>query len=332
MKIAELRKIIKNHKKSELEFLVAAFYKLIPKAKKEANHLDDLIREPRREKISKATTKAVVTLPEIAQEVDTFIEHAEAEYYYSRNAVIPTKEQSKWRFKVKRWYKSVVSIVQKDVQQAALADEILTKLYKVLCTSQHEYLLPGSEGFRATGIPQTHFLKQVLEIRTRYQSPEEFVRESLKLLFDKESSSDILFSWLIELQLDFLPQPPLLELAIAATKERYDQWREKHDPNDRFSIKYSIKRKLELYVEYIFRAYLKLNDSATAIAYYQENHIFNRDEVKLYILVRMLFEYQLSEEILQVINRAEAAGVEPREQLLKLRNNLVAGKALPEYM
>lgn len=46
MKIGELREIVKNHKKEQLEFLVAEMYKLISKEKKDDYNIDDWIQNP----------------------------------------------------------------------------------------------------------------------------------------------------------------------------------------------------------------------------------------------------------------------------------------------
>jgi len=99
MKVGELREKLAKLKKEELIKLAAEFYKLIPKSKKEDYDLDGLINNPQQKK--KTNSKASVSLETLQQTINKFIADAKEQYYLMPNRVVPKKERSTWRFKVK---------------------------------------------------------------------------------------------------------------------------------------------------------------------------------------------------------------------------------------
>lgn len=123
MKVGELREKLAKLKKEEVTKLAVEFYKLVPKSKKEDYDLDGLINNPQKKK--KTQSKDQVSLETLQQDINTFITNAKNQYYLSSNRIVPKKERSTWRFKVKRWYKELIKTNRRD-SDLSLQAQLLT--------------------------------------------------------------------------------------------------------------------------------------------------------------------------------------------------------------
>jgi hypothetical protein len=339
MKVSELREKIKKYSRADLERLTVELYKAIPKAKKEDMAVDDLIANPSFKK-KKQATKAV-SLATLREDVPQFIEHAKAQYYLAPNRVVPKGERSKWRFRVKRWYK--------DLQQAKLPDgnlaeqaELLTKLYNLLCQACGYQYFTAYDPFESVGVAQTEFYEAVLRLKWEVDDKPVFVKTSITLIVDNFLNRYTLEGNLMEVLLQFLPIADLRYLAIEKAKELIVEngfQTPSPEPERRLKISfmtdhsaYRKQAKHNNLVEMIFRTHTKLYEFDEGIRFYQQHHYERQPEVKLYILVSLLFNAQQPDLIVREINAAEQAGVAPRENLKKLRDHIAKEGQLPRFM
>ena len=111
MKVNELREIIKKYKKEEQEKIIVELYKRIPKEKKEEYSIDEFIKNLD-VKVEKEDTQ--ISIESLEKEVTYFLQCASNELYAIPNKIIPKNERSKWRFKVKTFYKQLNSFAPRD--------------------------------------------------------------------------------------------------------------------------------------------------------------------------------------------------------------------------
>ncbi len=336
MKVAELREKLGKLKKEEVLKLAVEFYKLVPKAKKEDYDLDSLINNPTQKK-SKAKGKAtVLSLFEIELQVETFIENAKEQYYFSPNRTVPKKERATWRFKVKKWYKELINTQRPDADIKAQA-EILKKLYELLCESCGYQYFTAYDTFQSVGIEQSVFYRSVLELIQEAKGKSELVNQGIGLMVDNYLNRYTLYSTLMIELISFLDIPDLKYQGIdkaklmigennfipASKKERYSFY-----SNDRFKK----NRKNNNLTQLVFRLYASLFEYDKAIIFYEKNYYEDSNEVKLYVLIRLLFSHRQKDLILKEMEKAIADNIKPRENLLNLVKEIKQTGQLPEYM
>lgn len=336
MKVNELRERIKKYARADLERLTVELYKAIPKAKKEDMAVDELVANPSSKK-KKEINKAV-SLITLREEVPQFIEHAEAQYYLAPNRIVPKGERSKWRFRVRRWYK--------DLQQEKLPDgnlaeqaELLTKLYNLLCQACGYQYFTAYDPFESVGVAQTEFYEAVLRLKWEVDEKPVFVRSGIALIVDNFLNRYTLEAHLIEGLLQFLTIADLRYLAIEKAEELITEngFQAPSPEAERriFMIDQNAYRKQSKHnnlVDLIFRTHAKLYEFEQGVAYYQQQHYERQPEVKLYILVSLLFDVQQPDLIVREIHLAEQAGVAPRENLRQLRDHITKEGQLPRFM
>jgi hypothetical protein len=339
MKVNELRERIKKYTRADLERLTVELYKAIPKAKKEDMAVDELIANPSSKK--KKSVGTFASLATLREEVPRFIEHAEAQYYLAPNRVVPKGERSKWRFRVKRWYK--------DLQQEKLSDgdlakqaELLTQLYSLLCKACGYQYFTAYDPFESVGVAQTEFYESVLRLKWEVDDKPAFIKTGITLIVDNFLNRYTLEGDLMEVLLQFLPIADLRYLAIEKAKEliaEHDFQPPAPEPERRVRVLFMTDRsdyrkqaKHNNLVEMVFRTHAKLFEFDQGIHFYQQHHYERQPEVKLYILIRLLFNAQQPDLIVREINLAEKAGVEPRENLKQLRDHIAKDGQLPRFM
>jgi hypothetical protein len=158
MKVSELKSILKNqYDQDQLIHLAVEMYKIIPKAKKEHHEIDVLILNPLIKEVEKAKKEAVakgeIDWQEEAKAIDQFIEYAHLKYFFGKNTFVTSKEQSNWRFTVRRWVKDLSNPKAINVEPE-LKGELIYKLYMMIMEDYDERYFPGEDPIRSIGIPQ----------------------------------------------------------------------------------------------------------------------------------------------------------------------------------
>ncbi len=336
MKVAELRTILGKQSKAEIIKVAVELYKRVPKAKKEEYDIDNLIQNPKQAK-AKTVKKQAATLIELETEIHTFIEHVRLEYYYVSNKVVPKAERSKWRFKVKRYYKELNNFNRRD-RNISLQADLLTALYQLLSEACEYAHFNTFDPFRSISVDSQDFYATVLRFLYESKSETDFIKTAIRLALGP-SDGNILKQSLYNVFIKELKNNEDLQvLALHRTKHLLNQ--HGYTPpteGKRFdSDEYSKNRKHNHLVDLIFRLYASMDKYEEAIAFFQKEYHRGgggrSKEIKLYILVSTLFELNQAEHILTQIEQAKKEGIQPRENLLNLATHIRTKGTLPKYM
>lgn len=334
MKVGELREKLAKLKKEEIIKLAAEFYKLVPKAKKEDYALDDLINNPTKKKTNKKTDFSLGT---IEQEVHQFIQYAKEQYYLYPNRNVPKKERSTWRFKVKRWYKELINTKRKDVNIAKQA-KILTDLYELLCESCGYQYFSAYDTFESIGIEQTNFYQSVITLIQATDGKGDSIEKNIQLIMNNHLNRYTLYSSLMEVLIHTLELPILKEKGIEIVnklliKNGYQPTTNKKTNRWSFSREEYHKEEMNNNLaELGYRFYCNLFEWQEAINFYEAHYYNKNDEIKLYVLIRLLFENQKKDLIRLAIEQRIEKGIKPRKSLLEILNQIKNEDTLPKYM
>ena len=340
MKVAELRKILSSYKKEEIIKLAVEFYKIVPKAKKEDYDLDALIRNPTSKKRSKSTKE--ISLSQIKSEVALFIENAREQNYLVPNRSVPKKERSTWRHKAKRWYKELTNPNRKD-SDPEVQLQIITDLYELLCESCYYRYFTAYDTFESVGITQVAFFDSVLEMMRATLDPGDFVFKAIHLIVDNSLNRYTLYSELKDVFIGYLKIPDMKYRAVETAQVVFIQFdlllkeeqAEKKDKYSSFSVDlrdYEKRQKHKNLVELVLRIYCSLYEYEDGISFFKAHYDEENPEVKLYILVRILFDFNAHQIISQEIELVNRTGIQPREKLLELNEYIKKHGGLPKYL
>jgi len=338
MKVGELREKLGKLKKEEVIKLAVEFYKRVPKAKREYYDLDELISNPTTKKEKTAKTTAL-TLPEVEAEVTTFIEHVRAGYYYDHNKIVPRKERINWRFKVKRWYKALIGKKIKEGNLHVQAD-LLTQLYVLMCEAAGYYHFSTTDPFQSIGVAQVEFYKTVLTFIGEAEGKSALVEKGIDLIIQNGLDRETLYSELMLELVEALNIPDLKYEAIEKTRKLTAKNGFLPPPKEEENRKFYASSKVDFYqkerhnnyTELVFRLYMSLYEHERAIEYYKAQH-YNRDEeIKLYILISLLFGYKKTDLVRREIEMGIKQGIEPRKNLIKMLEYTKEKNALPKAM
>ena len=153
MKVSELREKIKDYSKNDLEKVLVELYKSIPKKIKEEKEVDDIIVNAGKPVTLK---KDIIDYDDLANEVLSFISNVDDGLYARPNRIISKTERSKWRFKVKNYYKNLIKIPL-DSENGIGATNLLIMLYNRLSTGSIYLAFSSWNTFGALGISQNDY-------------------------------------------------------------------------------------------------------------------------------------------------------------------------------
>jgi len=336
VKVKELREKLGKLKKEEIIKLAVEFYKLVPKVKKEDNALDSLINNPN-EKKSKKNTSAQISLSEIETEVNTFIENAKEQYYLYPNRIVPKKERSTWRFKVKKWYKELINTKRTDANLKQQAT-ILWNLYELLSEACGYNYFSAYDPFQSVGIEQREFYRSVLILFQEAEGKNILTEKGIELIVNNYLNRYTLYSGLMSELIALLDIPDLKNQAIKNAKKlilKNGFKPEGRTKKNRWSFRdgeFEKKERHNNLVEFVFRLYIGLFELKEATVFFNENYCDGDDEIKLYVLIRILFGFNEKEIIKEELDAAIERGIEPRESLLTVLNSINKDNILPQYM
>lgn len=340
MKVGELREKLNKMNKQEVIKLAAEFYKLIPKAKKEDYGLDEMINNPNDKAKTPKRGASQSSLIDVELEIKEFIEHAEADYYYAPNRVVSKKERSKWRFKVKKWYKELNNFKRADAD-LKLQCELQTKLYNLMCKACYYMVFTTDDPFRSIGIDQEDYLRSVLTLIQETEGKVKVAEKGISLAVFNPVDRYSLPSQFMEVLIEFLDIPDLKYKAIEAVKHELSKVGFKPSRKqvknggiiyDFDTSNFKLQRRHNNLVEFVLRLYLRLHEPEEGIAYYHQHYHQSSDEVKLYVLVDILMRYQQKELIQSELQKAIDKGLALRQKLMNLLNTIETTGKLPQYM
>jgi hypothetical protein len=98
----------------------------------------------------------------------------------------------------------------------------------------------------------------------------------------------------------------------------------------RSTLDYKQTRRLNYLTELVFCLNIEQEEYEDAISYLKKNYIEKNEEVELYILLGLLYDYDLKELWVKEYNLAVKKGVKPRDLLNKIYDYSVEHDSLPD--
>jgi len=321
MLVKELRDIVKKYNEEDKEKIIIELYKKIPKRVKEDYDIDNYILNINN-KVTKEEKK--ISFEDLEKEVIYFLECARSELYSSPNRIIPKTERSKWRFKVKRFYKELNSFLP-DTEEGNRATDLLKSLYKVLSHGTHYLLFSSWETFKAVQVSQAEFLEIIAKRKLVNGLIKENLLYCIDLLDVEYDPYDYHRSLLIAFE-TCLKTIDAKYMAIDLLKEEKDKkyvelLTLKKDKRISSHLLYDKKEKINYFVECILDIYFDLSEVEEAIKYFHKNYLKDNKEVKEYILLEFLEDNELYKE--WIIEYEKHVGkIDYRESLKNKYNEL----------
>lgn len=287
MKVNELREIVKKYNEIDKEKLVLELYKRIPKNIKEDYNIDEYIKNIN-VKIGKENQEK--TIEQIEKEVNYFIECAQDDLYVRPNKIIPKSERSKWRFKVKTFYKELNKFLPA-TEEGNKATDLLKDLFEILSFGTHYLTFSNWNTFGAIQISQSEFLNNIVQRKLSNGITKEKLLYCIQLLNAKhdpqESHKALLYSFEA-----CLKTSDAKYMAIELLEKEVIKWKEKYKKDD----KYENQEYTNYFVECIMDIYFELCEVKEGIRYFQKHYIERDKEIKEYILLEKLEEFELYKE------------------------------------
>ena len=334
MKLTEVKSYLAGHSEEQLRVAITEIYKAIPKSVKESKDIDSIIKNPDdfiQSRQKGAIRQRIPDIESLKSNTETFIQFAKNGYYLSPNSFVSKKERPKWRFTVKRLYKELILSSQYE-SKLNLATELLEKLYNLLSYSCKYTLFNSYDSFQSVGIEQKNFFNRLLFLKYQIEPKRTFIDNALKLMINNTANRYTLYSSLIEVILSYLKTTDLLEMAIEENDTLLQIEKEKpvSKSADGYS-KYEKERNINNLAEFGFYCYAKLFEMDKAIECFKRNWIEFNEEVKLFVLLRLLFSLNQKECFLREYEEAIHKGVKPRRELNKMYHFTKESGQLPEY-
>ena len=156
MKIDELRRLLREADRENLEKAFAESYKKLRKSQKE--EIDQTLMEilEGREVKSEKKKDEPLEFDTLKAQIDFFITNARVQNYCAPNRVIPKSQRSKWRFMVRNFIKELEKIPPESENFAESA-RLLDQLYGLICLGCDIYLFSTDDPFRSIGWEQDQF-------------------------------------------------------------------------------------------------------------------------------------------------------------------------------
>lgn len=320
MLIAELRALLKRYNEEELQRIISEMYKSMPKKLREEKKVDMLLEDVHTYmSIGKSDAKQAEPLnfERLTSEIEDFLEYAYNQYYMVPNHFVHKKERPKWRFKVKGYIKELqgISIATKEGKKAT---ELLQKLFEMLSYACGYYLFNTENPFKSVGIEQGEFLDIVIKRKIGSEINPEVLKSVIKMVIVSEVDRETLHTYLIQILIMSLKSTDSKMMAIdqckllkhEIDKSSLTSSKKSWDYNN-----YKLEEQSNNLVEMIFRIQMELYEYDEAIQYFNENYRQRNDEIKLYVLLHLLLDYELVGHWLMQYESALKKGIEPREDL-----------------
>ncbi len=336
MLVAEIRELLKKYQGEDLRLIVLEMYKLIPKKLREEKDIDGMLNDIHSymqigKNAYKNETKLDINILKV--EIEKFIDYAYKQYYFAPNNFIRKNERSKWRFKVKSYIKDLQEI-KYDGESEIVATELLKKLYEMLCHACCYYIFNTDDAFNSVGIVQTELLDLIITREFERGINKESVKSSIALIVNNGLSRITVYSDLIIILVEKLKSADSKETAIAQCLVLKSENNSKTISSKRsYSSDLSEFNRIEKInnlVEIIFRISIELCEYEKAIEYFNINNIERDKEISLYVLLKLLKEYSLTNYWLREFDEALKKGITPRDYLSETYKYVKENGAFPE--
>lgn len=324
MRIQELRELTESYSAEQLRQIVSEIYKRIPKKVIDEKDIDELLKDPKKAFSTRKERRKTVEpghLEAVKLEVEQFLDYASRQYYFAPNRFVPKKERPKWRFTAKRLRKELLLLGQ-DGQHLAEVDDLLTRLYELLCRACGEWLFNSTDPFRAIGIAQKEFYADVVALKKRASRGTEWITPAVETLIGNTLDPSTTESDLIEVLLQFLDTAPLKEEAIA----QCDRLRRENDDaapaKGRAGKGLARERRGEVLVELVFRLQIALSEHEAAVDYFKSHYVGFDEADRLNALLWLLFRLRLKDLWLREYEAGVEKGLEVRPSLRRIYQSI----------
>lgn len=287
MKVSELREIIKKYNEEDKEKIIVELYKRIPKRTKEDYNIDNYIMNLN-VKVEKSDKE--FTIERLEKEVNYFVECTNSDLYASPNKIISKSERSKWRFKVKNFYKKLNSFLP-TTEDGKKATDLLKDLFIILSFGTHYLTFSSWNTFGAIQISQSEFLMNIVQRKLANGITDDNLSYCIELLNVKYDPQEYHKSILISFE-SCLKTADARYMAIELLKKQVLLWKEKYRQKDSYENKIYVN----YFVECIIDIYIELCEVKNGISYFHKQYINRDKEIKEYILLEKLEEYGLYKE------------------------------------
>lgn len=337
MKVNELRTKLKTHSKEETQSLLVEMYKLIPKRVRDAKEIDSLIENPKQFKDNRKDgiqQNTLVNFANVEHEVKQFIKNAYEQNYVAPNRIVSKKERSNWRFTAKKLVEQLTNLANHP-DHTRTSINLLETLYELFCYASGHYVFASEEPFYTIKLSQSDFLERIISYKKLVDEPKKWIRESVLLILINDPDYTTLHSDLMNVLIGFLNNAPLKEETVSICEELLHEKLDSN-PNKNLLKKSSFSYKSTSYinqlVEMIFICQSSLFEYEEAVKVYKHYHLESMEEVKLYILLKLIMSYQRVEDWMKEYEWATKTGVEPRGALQKMYGEISQTKTFPKYM
>jgi len=322
MTITELKKVLKSKKKSELEVIVLALYKHIPKKIITDEGIDKIfLLEDVIEPVN--MDKIIAKEKQLIKEISTFIQNFMDGNYGFPNRIIPKAKRSKWRFEVMRFYKEIVSIFPTAVLKKEFAD-VFGQLYEAMCEGFNNNLVTTEDSFAAIRKNQVTFLHQAIQFKKEVYSGDALYRQVWSHVINEGLSEEIANDELYETLIVCFASPMDIEELIKVGKVHFSLAVEKYMETKK-KDKYASTYDLHNMMEGLAILMLKIHDfESVKVLYYTNLKTFKNKEEMCFGLVKTLIHNSdgPGNDILNILNQAVTEGVSLRDSLAKLHKSL----------
>ncbi|MDR3601919.1 MAG: hypothetical protein P4L49_15765 [Desulfosporosinus sp.] len=328
MRIKDVRNIVAGYSDETLRQLISELYKCLPKKIIEDKQIDALIENPPDNRSGKnrvTKQKETPDLDEVCWETEEFIKNAREQNYFAPNQIIHKKERSKWRFVVKRLYKSLI-VLSQDPEEIQESSRLLSELYKLMCEACKVYLFNTEDPFASVGIDQAEFYNNVVAVMARTGNPEQWIGEALLLTLEPIVTLD---HSLMGVLIEMLKSAPLKEIAIGICEQlrKLKTTPAKH----RRDLKYYLEERNDALTKLIFRLNMVLGEKEAAIADFKSHYKDSKVEIELYVLLRQLFNYKEKVLWLREYEWGLQQKVQPRKALVETYKCIKETGDFPQY-
>lgn len=334
MRIQELRELIESYSADQLRPIIGEIYKRIPKKVIGEKGIDELLKDPKKAlSIRKERRKTIEPghFGAVKLEVEHFLDNANRQYYFAPNRFVPKKERPKWRFTAKRLRKELLLLSQ-DRQHLAEVDDLLTRLYGLLCRACGEWLFSSTDPFRAVGVAQTEFYADVVALKKRAGRGTEWTAPAVVTLIDNTLDSSTTNSDLIEVLLEFLDTAPLKEEAIAQCDRLLRENEDAAPAKDRDGKGYAVEERGKVLVECVFRLQMALAEHEAAVDYFKSHYVGFDEADRLNALLWMLFRLRLKDLWLREYEAGVEKGLEVWPSLRRIYQSIKKAGDFPVFV
>ncbi len=293
MLVKELRDVIKKYDEKDLNDIIVELYKRIPKSVKEEYEIDNyLINLKDAKKIKKEEES--ISFESLTEKVTYFLECVDNNLYAHPNKIINKNERSKWRFKVKRFYKEL-NKYPANTKEGLEATILLIQLFKRLSYGCMYLKFSNWNTFGAIGIEQSVYYDNIIK-RLFANSVNETNLNLCISLLDVNKDQNELSTFMYDELIDNLNSKESKEQAIPLLDNKISELKEELKEARDYSDKFYIEENINDTVYAITNIYFTLDEFEKGIAYFQKNYQETTSEVKEFILLNEIEKYHRYEE------------------------------------